>query len=99
VARLEEIGLFEVFYTDFTEIHYGAPSYAWTHRLLIKDRCRVSYALEGATVSQDCCDIIAERLNTRPRKRPTTSLRRKPVTYSATKPCCTSKLILSTPEL
>lgn len=111
VARLEEIGLFEVFYTDFTEIHYGAPgqkaflipllghesklvagwalgeraittlaleawdrasatlaefsltptgriihhdqdpvftSYAWTHRLLIKDHCRVSYALEGA---------------------------------------------------
>jgi len=111
VARLEEIGLFDVFYTDFTEIHYGAPgqkaflipilghvsklvlgwalgeraittlaleawgqagetlagfsltpagrlvhqdqdpvftSYAWTHRLLIKDRCRVSYALEGA---------------------------------------------------
>ena len=111
VARLEEIGLFEVFYTDFTEIHYGAPgrkaflipllghasklvvgwalgeraittlaleawdraratlaefsltltgriihhdqdpvftSYAWTHRLLIEDRCRISYALEGA---------------------------------------------------
>lgn len=111
LARLEEIGLFDVFYTDFTEIHYGAPgqkaflipildhvsklvlgwalgeraitalgieawgnarhtlagfsltpagriihhdqdpvftSYAWTHRLLIEDRSRVSYALEGA---------------------------------------------------
>lgn len=111
VARLEAIGLFEVFYTDFTQIDYGRSdqkaflipilghvsklvlgwalgeraitelaleawdearetlagfsltpagriihhdqdpvftSYAWTHRLLIKDGCRLSYALQGA---------------------------------------------------
>ena len=111
VASLGEIGLFDVLYTDFTELYYGAPgrrafliplldhagklvvgwavgeravttlaleawqqarqtlsgfsltpagriihqdqdpvftSYAWTHRLLLKDRCRVSYALQGA---------------------------------------------------
>jgi putative transposase len=111
LARLKDIGLFDVLYTDFTEIHYGATgqkaflipfldhvsklvlgwalgeraitdlaleawaqaretlasfsltpagriihhdqdpvftSYAWTRRLLIEDRCRVSYALQGA---------------------------------------------------
>lgn len=111
VADCGEIGLFDVLYTDFTELRYGSSgsrafliplldhlskfvlgwavgeravtalaleawreardtlagfsmtpegriihqdqdpvftSYAWTHRLLVEDRCRVSYALQGA---------------------------------------------------